>query len=180
MKIIIFNEDVLNYGGQILNTIVEINPFIRHVFIYCKNKDKYLNMSSEGKVQQSSNRIAWDITVNVYDRTITLFSNGFYLKTDGNKVIGYKYMEKCYYKVINGDNNYYFYFKDKNNNLEYLSMEEAKEDVIVKIIEPGKNETFELMDTFDDDNINMKLSFCTEKIVDMASSYPISSSSKFS
>ena len=170
-----FTEDILNYDKKIFNKIEENNHYIRHVFIYCKNKDKYLHMTNDAKVQQSNLKIAWDITVNIFDKTITLFSNGFYLKKGENKIFGYKFMEKCYYQII--DNIYYiFYFTDKNNKIKYLSMEDEKEEITVKSGKPGKNETFELMDTDDDE----QLSNLSDKIEDLTISVTISSSSKFS
>ena len=174
IKIKDFTEDFLSYekDNKILVPLEEINPYLRHASIYCQNKNKYLYMTKEGKVEQNETKSAWDITINTSDKTITLFSNGFYLKkNEQNKIIGYKFMEICKYEIIENDN-YYFYFINNNNN-EYLSMEEEGNGIKITS-NPDKNEKFRIEEVYDEEHyINLDISHLTEKITNKSISITI-------
>ena len=147
-----FSEDFLSYPNckNIDNNFSSLNflcknNYLRHVKIYCQNKNKYLFLGNKKKKKIKDNDdYVWDVTI--VDNEITLFSNGKYLNVDEDKetIVGYKYMIIWNYKIINGQ--YYFIYPNKKKKT-ILSMEEN----IIKVNKekPGKNELFQLIDVIE-------------------------------
>ena len=142
-----FSDDFLSYPNfkneakySKLN-FSNINPYIRHVRIYCKNKNLYLYINES---DQSENNI-WDITI--IEDEITLYLNGNYIDVDEDNetVIGSPYMKIWKFNKTK-DGQYYFIFPKKNNN-NILSIE--KNVLKVDKDRPGKNELFQLIDVIE-------------------------------
>ena len=139
-----FSDDFLSYPNfkneaeySELN-FSNINPYIRHVRIYCKNKNLYLYINES---DQSENNI-WDITI--IEDEITLYLNGNYIDVDEDNetITGSPYMKIWKFNKTK-DGQYYFIFpKKKYNNI--LSIE--KNVLKVDKDRPGKNELFQLID----------------------------------
>ena len=75
-----FSENFINipFNNKIFKE--PINPYLRHVSIFNKNQNKYLCMNKEKKViiaKDFNDDCLWDVTI--LDKTITLYSNNFYL-----------------------------------------------------------------------------------------------------
>ena len=119
-----------NINCQYFKTVNIINP----------NKFLYLSMTTEGKVKKSEEECLWEITI--FDNTITLFSNGFYLDIDKSKEIakGAKEMKKWNFCII--DDYYYFINTEKEKN-NILSMEDD-ENIRVNQKDFSKNSLFKL------------------------------------
>ena len=165
----------------------QYNPYIRHVKILNKNKNKYLYMTENGEVKTKNNgteECLWDVTF--LNNTITFYSNNFYLTEEKEKAIGQKYMFEWNYKELKFKN-------DKNNEVHYCFINPQKEknnilsieDSNIKIYKTdiGKNEAFQLIDVLEDnkniDSIIIDSSFISDlsnKIRDDKSSIDINDS----
>ena len=158
-----FTEEFIeNPNNKTFDCINNINPYIRHVNIYCKDKGKYLVMKSDGNVVNSKIDCPWDITI--LDDEITFFSNGYYLKEEYRNIIGFKYMAKLNYKM---KGKYFYFLNEKNNKI--LSLEENKVK-FKNIVEPGENEIFELIDIPDKNDNLLKKSILSSNIFNDISS----------
>ena len=121
-----------------------ICPYFRSVCIFNQNKNLYLSMTNEGKVNTSKEKCLWEVTL--IGNSITFLSNAYYLDIDDKKkeiVIGSKTMKKWYFDKID-DNCYYFINNEEGKNV-YLSMEDD-EDIRVNKKIPCKNSIFQLND----------------------------------
>ena len=140
---------------------------IRHVYI--KNGNRYLCMSKDGNISINYESCEWDVTI--WDKEITLFSNGLYLgiKEDKENIKGFIDMNKWKFNLK--DEFYYFINIEKeNNNILSINKEEIK--VNKEIV--GENEMFELIDVYADINNNELNSFLNEKINNVTSSIELS------
>ena len=139
------------------------------------------------KANSSENGYLQDVTF--LSKTITLFSNGYYLDitSDKENTIEFPYMRIQEFKII--DNNYYFIYLKKNDN-NILSMQNLK--IRVNKNKAEKNEIFILKNipdscndilnisflsqsslNFKDFNIMDEKSFLSEKIIDEINSEDI-------
>ena len=143
-----FSSDFLSYpyfrnNGEYSSLIVEpFNPYIRHVKIFCKNKNKYL--SFDDNTNEVNNNI-WDVTL--LGDEITLKNNNFYLDLDkdNENITRCQFMKIWKFKKI--DESYVFInINKKDNNI--LSMETDK--LLVNKSKEGKNELFQLIDILED------------------------------
>ena len=114
-------------------------------------------MDKNGKVYGDEKELPWDVTI--LNKTITLFSNGYYLDitNDTYNIIGSPYMRIWNFEII--DENYYFKSPKKNEN-NILSI--GKDKIKVKSI-AGKNEKFRLIDIPDSCNDIPDTSFLSSK-----------------
>ena len=110
--------------------------------IFCTNINKYLYMNEKGEVQlieQYNNNCKWDIIF--LDNTVTLYSNGYYLK-EGNKgdIKGFNFTYVWNFKLVK--NKYIFLINPTNNKI--LSLEEN--NLKVCDLSPNKNILLKLID----------------------------------
>ena len=156
-----FSNDFISYPNyekeEIFLSLDKINEYIRHVYIYCENKNLYLCMDRNGKVYTSEEGCPWDVTI--LNKTITLFSNGHYLDIADDKINakGSPYMRIWNFEII--DENYYFKNKMKNEN-NILSLNNLEIKVNKNIV--GKNEKFKLIDIPDPCNDLLDNSFFSQ------------------
>ena len=126
-------------------------------------------MSKDGNISINYESCEWDVTI--WDKEITLFSNGLYLgiKEDKENIKGFIDMNKWKFNLK--DEFYYFINIEKeNNNILSINKEEIK--VNKEIV--GENEMFELIDVYADINNNELNSFLSEKINNVTSSIELS------
>ena len=138
------------------------NHYIRHVAIFCENKNKFLYMTKERKVIGKSDfteECLWDVTI--LDRTITLYSNNAYMKEENGKAEGSEYMVEWEFKKFKykKDNKKFVYafINPKKDNKNILSLEE--DELIINQNDIGENELFMLIDIPEDDKNANDLSF---------------------
>lgn len=150
------------------------NHYIRHVKIFCKNQNKYLCMKENGKVtlqKDFDNNCLWDATFlnqkidKIINKTITLYSNNFYLKEEKGKPVGDKYMKVWNYKIFkikeDNDNEIHYCFINPEKKNDFLSAENAKIQIINKE-KPGKNESFHFEDIPElDDSLSNESDSCS-------------------
>ena len=92
-----FSSDFLSFpyfknNGSYSSLIVEpFSPYIRHIKIFCKNKNKYL--SFDNNTNKDNNNL-WDITI--LGNEITLKSNNFYLDLEKD----YENITRCQFMKI--------------------------------------------------------------------------------
>ena len=182
--------DVLNVpiNNNLINQIY--NPYIRHVKIFSQKKNKYLCMIKDGenakvitKEDGEDEGCLWDVTFldekndnGTITKTITLFSNNFYLKEEKKKAIGFKYMTKWDYKQYK--DLYYFICREPGNK-KILSIE--NEEIKINKKTYGEFELFQLIDVQEIENDkrilcedNSFLSKLTENIRDYTNSKELS------
>ena len=172
-----FTEDFIKYPNNIFNK--DCKGYFNKVKICCNNK-KYLCMSDMGIVystEEEDEASIWFITI--LDRTITLYSNKFYLKEVNREVKGNKYMEIWDFGIerVKNENqeNIYYYFcvqGRKDNNI--LSMENSTIEANKQ--KPGEmNEFFKLIDCPFDSEDSFDESFLSQSICDSLSCTSLSS-----
>ena len=118
------------------------NPYLRHVKIYCKNRNSFLYI----KKDKNNKNYVWDVTL--INDEITLFLNGYYLDVDEDQenITGCQFMKVWKFKKIK-DCYAFIYPNKKINNI--LSMEGHIFKVNKAKIE--KNEIFQLIDIIDEE-----------------------------
>ena len=142
-----FSNDFLSYPYFIKKAEISslkfenFNPYLRHVKIYCKNRDSFLYI----KKDRNKNYV-WDVTL--INDEITLFLNGYYLDVDEDQenITGCQFMKVWKFKKIK-DCYAFIYPNKKINNI--LSMEGNIFKVNKAKIE--KNEIFQLIDIIDEE-----------------------------
>jgi hypothetical protein len=173
-----FNDNCLEYSNSNIIFFQNNNPYIRHVKIYSKANNKFLCMTEKGKIigkYEDYEDSLWDITISLKNKTITFFSNGYYLQENNGNVIGNENMKEWNYEII--EETAYCFFCQKLNNINYLSIEGP--EIKLNKSKPEKNENFQLIDfpeEFNDDN-PLDISFyssLTSNIEDFQSSIYIS------
>ena len=121
------------------------NPYIRHVKIYCQNKNTYLYINKDKNKENNYENNIWDITI--INDEITLFLDDLYLDLDedNENINGCQYM-----KIWKFEKRNVFYIfrnpKKKENNI--LSMSE--DGIKVNKDKAGKNEEFLLIDVLEE------------------------------
>ena len=138
-----FSDDFLSYPNfKNFEYYYSLNftaycPYLRHVTIFCKNKNSYLYLYD---------KFIWDVTI-VGDE-ITFYSDGNYLDIDKDNetITGSKYMKIWKYRKTGNGQYYFIYPYKKFNNI--LSME--GNTIKINKLKPGKNEFFELIDLLED------------------------------
>ena len=118
---------------------------------YFKIGNNYLYMNLEGNVSIKPEKCKWTITILRSD--ITLLSNGFYLDVieDTEKVKGNKHM--VIWEFEKNDNNYKFFIKNKDKNIDRVLSIQKEEIKLTKIFDRkilGENETFIFEDALED------------------------------
>ena len=183
-----FSYDCLNTPfTNIINQ--NYKRYIRHVKIFSKNNKGYLCMTKiENKIkvifkEEDGEDCLWDITLldektcegNTI-KTITLYSNNFYLKEENKEAIGSPYMVKWEYKIAN--DLYYFICLEKTHK-NILSVKDK--EVIIDKNNYGENELFQLIDVDELENdISSSLSDLSKKIGDETGSIKITDSNNIS
>ena len=146
-----FIKDTFSFSSS-FNT----GNFIRHVNI--KSGNNFLCMTKDGKLtitNKNNKDCEWDITIfenMIYDnnnaiikKTITFYSNNYYLGDDYITLEGHKYMKLWDYKKKDK----YYYFISRIDNTKIISIEGPKLKNIKK--GPKEDELFELIDIQDND-----------------------------
>ena len=118
------------------------SPYIRHLTIFCKNKNCYLYLDNNKSKTGTFQDYIWDATI--VDDEITLCFDGNYLDVDEDNetIIGSQYMKIWKYKKTEKGQYYFIYPYKKFNNI--LSME--GNTLKINKSKPGKNEIFKLID----------------------------------
>ena len=114
------------------------NPYLRHVKIYCKNRDSFLYIRKDNNNNQDC---VWDITL--IDDKITLCLNGYYLDVDEDheNIIGSQFMKIWKFEKIQ---DYYAFIYPYKEGKNILSME--SNNCKVNKDYAGENEIFQLID----------------------------------
>ena len=161
-----FNVDeCLKYTSSNISFNVDSSLYIKQVKIYSPKNNKYLYMTENGEIIGKDEYCMWDITVSIKNRTITFFSNGYYLNEDNGNVIGNEYMKEWNFGITE-DNRLYFIPKNKDNINIYLAMEDS--EIKLNKSKSENNESFELIDFSNSSSL-------TQKIKDSVNSISISS-----
>lgn len=173
-----FNNDFLNYNKN--NTILfplneDVNPFIRHVKILSKNKKKYICMTYEGNVEDNDFGNPWDVTIKPSDKTITFFSNGFYLWNLDDDILGSEEMIIWNYAILDENENIYSIISKENKKFLSVKGQEIK---LKESIE-GDSEKFQFIDVNENNGNLIEKSFISKGIFDVTSSKILSESSSF-
>ena len=195
-----FSPNILDVPKYMNIINQKYNPYIRHVKIFSKEINKYLCMIKDGengkviaKTNDDGVNSIWDATFldektvdNNIIKTITLYSNNFYLKEEKGKIIGFKYMVIWEYKIYNNDKtdnkDLYSFSCIENNSHNFLSIKEN--EITINEKTNGKYESFQLIDVDEkenDENIlyenNSFISYLTKQIRDDTNSISINDSS---
>ena len=142
-----FSNDFLSYpyflnDGEFSTLIDEpFNPYIRHVIIYCKNNNKYLNIDNNIKNYNK----AWDIIILGDEITLKMDNSYLDLDKDNENIARCEFMIIWKFKKIN--DSYVFMYPNKIYN-NILSIENNK--ILVNQAEAGENELFQLFDVLED------------------------------
>ena len=119
-----FSDNFLSYpnfkndGDFFSLDFTEINPYIRHVKIFCRSKNLYLNINQNFNNDYDDENNNWDVTI--LNGEITLFSNGYYLNvnSDNETIEKFQYMKIWNFKEINDE--FYFIWPGKENNVFHV------------------------------------------------------------
>ena len=138
-----FSDDFLSYpyflnDGKFSSLIDEpFSPYIRHVVIYCKNNNKYLNIDNNTNNYKS----AWDIVILGDEISLKMANSYLDLDKDNENITRCEYMKIWKFKIIN--HSYVFIYPNKLYN-NILSIGNNK--ILVNQAKAGDNELFELID----------------------------------
>ena len=113
-------------------------------------------MMDNGEVKTKNNgteECLWDVTL--LNKTITFYSNKFYLAKEKENIIGIKYMFVWNYKILKFKNDknkevHYCFFNPKEGKNNILSIEDS--NIKIKQKDIGKNEDFQLIDVVEENN----------------------------
>jgi hypothetical protein len=147
-------DECLKYTSSNISFNVDSSLYIKQVKIYSKENNKYLYMIENGEIIGKDECYLWDVTVSIKNRTITFFSNGYYLNENNGNVIGDENMKEWNYGITE-DNRLYFFCKNKDNINNFLTMEDS--EIKLNKSKSEKNESFELIDFSDSSSLTLKI-----------------------
>ena len=146
-----FFKDIFSFSSS-FNT----GNFIRHVNI--KSGNNFLCMTKDGKLittNKNNKDCEWDITIfeniiyennnTIINKTITFYSNNYYLGDDYRTLEGHKYMKLWDFKKKDK----YYYFISRIDKKKIISIKGPKLKSIKKV--PKEDELFELIDIQEND-----------------------------